>query len=163
MRRAGKIKNILENEYRFEKFALLIDSIHKGISRVKQDVVLNTSVKSVHTMWLYKLFRYPDGLTATELASESMIDRSLISRELANLAKDGYITIESAGKKRSYNSRIKLTESGKQVARKIVEGASQVQLAVGEGVSDEELVSFYSTLEKFHNNFEKLQGDRKET
>lgn len=129
---------------------------------MKQDIVADTSVKSVHTMWLYKLLKNPDGLTSSELATESMIDRSLISRELTNLASDGYITIDSQGKKRGYNSRIKLTDKGKQVADRIEKIARDVQLAIGNGVTDDELVIFYSTLEKFYQNFEKLQGDRKE-
>ncbi len=113
-------------------------------------------------MWLYKLLKNPDGLTSSELAAESMIDRSLVSRELANLASDGYITIDSQGKKRGYNSRIKLTEKGKQIADRIETIAHRAQLAIGDGVTKDELVMFYATLEKFHQNFEKLQSDRKE-
>ena len=161
-RRAGKIKDILEKGDRFEKFVLLIDAAHKGISRVKQDIVADTSAKSVHTMWLYKLLKHKDGLTASELAAASMIDRSLISRELTSLAADGYITIDSQGKKRSYNSRIKLTEEGRVVAERIARIAYQAQQAIGDGVSDEDLITFYSTLEKLCSNFEKLENAEKE-
>ena len=119
MRRTKTIKDILEKGDRFEKFVNLIVAAHKGISRVKQDVAADTSVKGVHTMWLYKLLKNPDGLTASELAAENNIDRSLISRELTTLASDGYITIDSQGKKRGYNSRIKLTEKGRELADRI--------------------------------------------
>jgi DNA-binding MarR family transcriptional regulator len=113
-------------------------------------------------MWLYKLLKHKNGLTASELAAESMIDRSLISRELAGLAEDGYITIDSQGKKRGYNSRIKLTEKGRQIADVIAKTAYEAQCAIGEGVSDEDLVVFYRTLEKLCSNFEKLEKEEKE-
>ena len=157
-----KIKDILEKGDRFERFALLIDTAHKGISRVKQNIVIDTSVKKVHTMWLYKLLKHKDGLTASELAAESMIDRSLISRELASLAADGYITIDSQGKKRGYNSRIRLTEKGKQIADKIATTAYEAQQNIGAGVPDEDLVVFYRTLEKICSNFEELEKEEKE-
>ena len=156
------IKDILEKGDRFERFALLIDAAHKGISRVKQNIVADTSVKKVHTMWLYKLLKRENGLTASELAAESMIDRSLISRELASLAEDGYITIDSQGKKRGYNSRIKLTEKGKEAANSIATTAYNTQEAIREGVTDQDLVIFYTTLEKLCANFEKLENKEKE-
>ena len=108
-------------------------------------------------MWLYKLLKHKDGLTASELAAESMIDRSLISRELTSLASDGYITIDSQGKKRSYNSRIRLTEKGKEVADNIAKTAYESQKMIGEGIDDADLVTFYRTLEKICLNFEKLE------
>ena len=108
-------------------------------------------------MWLYKLLKHKDGLTASELAAESMIDRSLISRELTGLAADGYITIDSQGKKRSYNSRIRLTDKGKEVAEDIAKTAYESQRIIGEGVAEEDLIVFYRTLEKICLNFEKLE------
>ena len=113
-------------------------------------------------MWLYKLLKHNNGLTASELAAESMIDRSLISRELASLAEDGYITIDSQGKKRGYNSRIKLTEKGKEAANSIATTAYNTQEAIREGVTDQDLVIFYTTLEKLCANFEKLENKEKE-
>ena len=142
---------------------MLIDTAHKGISRVKQNIVVDTPVKKVHTMWLYKLLKHKNGLTASELAAVSMIDRSLISRELTSLAADGYITIDSQGKKRGYNSRIKLTENGKEIAGKIAATATEAQKNIGAGVPDEDLVVFYRTLEKICSNFEKLEKEDKET
>ena len=72
------------------------------------------------------------------------------------------ITIDSQGKKRSYNSRIKLTEEGRVVAERIARIAYQAQQAIGDGVSDEDLITFYSTLEKLCSNFEKLENAEKE-
>lgn len=113
-------------------------------------------------MWLYKLLKNPDGLTASELAAENNIDRSLISRELTTLASDGYITIDSQGKKRGYNSRIKLTEKGRGLADRIAKIGCEAQRLIGDGVDESDLIVFYNTLEKICSNFEKLENSEKE-
>ena len=137
---------------RFETFVLLIDAIHKSINKVKNEITADFGIKSVHTMWLYELLIHPKGLTATELAAKSRIDRSLVSREIRELERGGYIVSDSESGKRSYNSRITLTEQGKILARKISEAAYTVQQSVSKDISLEELTSFYTVLEKIHGN-----------
>ena len=70
---------------RFEKFTLLIDGIHKSINKIKFDTAPYLGVKSVHVFWIYELSFHSEGLTAAEIAAVSMVDRSLISREIAAL------------------------------------------------------------------------------
>lgn len=141
---------------RFEKFTLLIYGIHKCINKIKFDIAPDLGVKSVHVFWVYELLLHPDGLTAAEIAAVSMVDRSLVSREIETLKKNGYVEVEDNGKKRNYNARITLTEKGKDLAEKIKEEAVSVQVAADHGISEEELVSFYSTLEKLYSNFVNL-------
>lgn len=146
---------------RFEKFTLLIDGIHKSINKLKFDTAPYLGVKSVHVFWVYELSLHPDGLTAAEIAAVSMVDRSLISREIAALKKDGYVECEDTGKKRSYNARITLTEKGRELAEKITKEAIYVQSMVDVGITAEELVGFYSTLEKLYSNFASLTSGEK--
>ena len=87
--------------------------------------------------------------------------RSLVSREIETLKKSGYVISEDIGGKRSYNARIKLTDSGVQLAERIKEVAVTVQEAAGVGISEEELVSFYSTLEKLYRNFSAINSGEK--
>lgn len=138
---------------RFEKFTLLIDGIHKCISKIKFDIAPELGVKSVHVFWVYELLLHPEGLTATEIAAVSMVDRSLVSREIETLKKGGYVACDETEGKRSYNARITLTESGVKLAEKIKSEAIRVQHAADANISEEELVSFYSTLEKLYKNF----------
>ena len=139
---------------RFEKFALLIDGVQKCIQKFKMAIAPTHGVKGVHVLWIYELFIHPDGLTSAELAVKSNIDPSLISRELTALKRKGYITREASSSKRSYNSRITLTEEGRLLGRKIQDMALDVQKRVGYGVSIEELSIFYSVLERLHDNLE---------
>ena len=144
---------------RFEKLALLIDGIHKSIHKMKIGAAPHLGVKAVHVFWVYELMIHPDGLTATELASKTMIDRSLVSREIEILKNGGYVVSEKGTGKRNYNSRIFLTEKGRALAEKIVGYAKYVQDAVDKGISPEELDAFYATLGKLCDNFIELSRD----
>jgi DNA-binding MarR family transcriptional regulator len=147
---------------RFEKFTLLIDGIHKCINKIKFDTAPFLGVKSVHVFWLYELAMHPEGLTAAEIAAVSMIDRSLVSREIAALKRGGYVECEETGSKRNYNARITLTEDGKQLAEKITREAIEVQSKVDAGITDEELESFYLTLEKLYKNFASISSHKEQ-
>ena len=149
---------------RFGKFTLLIDGIYKNIHKIKLNMAPYLGVKSVHVFWVYLLQKHPDGLTATELASLSEIDRSLVSRELQKLCADGYITsMGGTGKRKNYNSRLVLTEKGKELAEYIRLEAMAVQARADEGITKEELERFYKVLEKLHNNFLEMVKEKEES
>ena len=139
---------------RFETFVLSIDSIHKCINKIKQDIISDASVKSVHTLWLYLLLNSKEGLTSAELAAKSGIDRSLVSREIKSLLDEGYIVRKDGGAKRGYNIRYILTEKGETLAKSIAEAASMAQTIGGKDVSGEELEIFYKVLDKIRVNLE---------
>lgn len=145
---------MFEGDDRFEGFILSIDAIHKCINKIKQDVITDESLKGVHSLWLYELLKSDEGLTSAELASRSGIDRSLVSRELTPLIKEGYIISKGAAR-RGYNSRFTLTEKGTAVARRISSLALDVQSFASSDVSDEQLLCFYEVLFKIKSNLEK--------
>ena len=147
---------------RFYSFVQLIDSVHKMVQKIRIDTAPYLGVKSVHIFWVYELYSHPDGLTAAELASKNMISRSLISREIEALHQDGYVEIceNSNGKRKNYNALIKLTEKGKNLAQQIVFEGMSVQNRVDEGITEEELASFYATLNKLCNNLKIVAKER---
>ena len=141
---------------RFKKFTLLIDGIHKSVHNLKVTIAPHLGVKGVHVLWIYELLMTPLGLTAAELAARSNINRSLISREIEALVKDGYVST-SDGDGIRYNEKLVLTERGIELAKRIRDEVIGVQDAVDDGVSEEELISLYATLEKLNNNFKKIE------
>ncbi|MBQ7347133.1 MAG: winged helix-turn-helix transcriptional regulator [Clostridia bacterium] len=147
---------------RFYLFTLLIDGIHKCIHKMKIDTAPYFGVKSVHIFWVYELHAHPEGLTAAELASRSMISRSLVSREIEMLLQDGYIQMPMSahGKRKNYNSRITLTEKGEALACTISAEGIRVQNEVSEGISTAELAAFYVTLEKLYRNLKRVAKER---
>ena len=143
---------------RFESFILLIDAIHKSINKIKTCIAPESSVKSVHTMWLYELLRNPDGLTATEIATKTRIDRSLVSREINSLVREGFVKSDSEKGKRNYNAVITLTEKGKILAEEIAKSALKIQNLVSRDVEMDELSVFYSVLERLYRNIEEISN-----
>ena len=141
---------------RFERFTLLIDGIHKSIHKMKIDTAPSLGVKGVHVFWLYELLVHPDGLTAAEIAAVSRIDRSLVSREIETLKDGGYIVSVGPANGRKYNDRLVLTNKGEELAKRITNIVLDIQNTVSSGISEEELRSFYSTLEKLYQNFQGL-------
>ena len=137
---------------RFRRFILLVDGIHKSVQKIKNDKAPDFGVKGVHTLWIYELLCHPEGMTASELAAKSMIDRSLISREIEHLKAKGYIVAERSLGKRSYNAKIRLTEKGAEIARKIGDLAFEIQSMADMGIAEDELIQFYATLEKISGN-----------
>ena len=157
LKKTGGLGATAMTSERFYIFIRLIDGIHKCIHRLKFDFAPSFGVKSVHMFWLYELQAHPEGLTSAELASKSMISRSLVSREIECLRKEGYIVVHETarGKRKSYNSRIELTEKGQELADDIRGAALSIQNEVNRGISEEELTAFYATLDKLYAN---LQG-----
>lgn len=146
---------------RFRRFVLLVEGTHKAVQKIKFNRAPDFGVKGVHTLWVYELLLHPEGITASELAAQSMIDRSLISRELEPLKELGYIETDGDPSKRNYNAKIKLTEKGKEVASNIGKIALEVQTLADNGISEEELDNFYKTLEKINKNLLNIAEENK--
>lgn len=145
---------------RFFRFTRLIDGIHKSVLRLRLDNAPTFGVKGVHVFWVYELLKHPEGLSAAELAQSSRIDRSLISREIAALKKQGYIQADETDGKRNYNAKLTLTELGKQAAEQIKGIALGFQDRASEGISENDLANFYTTLEKLYHNLEKISEEK---
>ena len=146
---------------RFYLFVLRINTISKYINKLKFDFAPHLGVKNVHIFWLYELYIHPEGLTASELAARAMISRSLISREIENLLENGYIRLQmnSTRKRINYNANITLTEKGVELAKNISKKGMEVQARVNRGISQEDLIIFYNTLEKLQNNLKEISDE----
>ncbi len=138
---------------RFTRFALLLGGLQKCLQKVKLLNASEVGLKGVHMLWLFELSRNPQGMSASELAADSSIDRSLISREIKNLERAGCIRFDSPGGKQTYNCKILLTPKGEELACRIGREGVRIQEKLSEGISEEELQSFYKTLETLHRNF----------
>lgn len=134
----------------YERFIQLVEGVQKSIRKLKLSEASGLGIKGVHVFWLQHLASNPDGLTAAELAQESMVDRSLISREIEALGRGGYVKLLADGR------RYVLTEAGLELSGEIVKKATEVQSAVNDGISAEELEAFYRTFEKLRDNFAAL-------
>lgn len=150
----------MKNE-RFEEFASLITSVYWDIQKLKAQRGEGLGLKQVHIFWVYMLQRHPEGLTASELARLSRIDRSLVSREIEALTERGYLATEQQTGRRRYGWKFRLTDKGRETAEQISQIALAVQEGADEGITAEELDTFYRTLRKLQHNFSVLTEGEK--
>ena len=146
---------------RVGKFITLIEGVHKKIQQIKLSAAPFLGVKSVHVFWISDLALHPEGLTSAELAANGKVSRSLVSRELSELQKKGYVLVTAGGgaKRGNYNSRIFLTEKGVSLAKKISAIEKRIQTETRSGISDEEMLAFYRTLEKLNGNLRNISHE----
>lgn len=146
-------------EERFEEFSTLINSIHENICKLKASYTSRLGLKEVHIFWIYLLKQHKDGLYASELASASKVNRSLVSREIGSLIEDNVIYVDEATAHSRYSRRFKLTDKGKSLAEEISRVAKDIQDKVNQGINEESLDVFYNTLRLLASRFDRAVLD----
>lgn len=141
---------------RFEQFSSLISGIYRDIQKLKTRWTEPLGMKAVHIFWVYLLKNHPEGLTASELSRHSQSNRSLISREIQELIDLGYVHAGKSIQHRRYGQKLKLTESGLEIAQRISTASLDIQNQVNAGISEEDLIVFYRTLGILMENFHRL-------
>ena len=140
---------------RFQAFVTGITVCYKYIQRIKSAEMTEFGLKGTHVMCLFFLHHHPEGLTAAQLCQLCAEDKAAISRTLAVLHKDGYLT---SGEKK-YRALLQLTEKGLAVARQVDQLIAQWVGFGGDGLSDEDRAVFYRCLEQISGNLkESLEG-----
>ena len=105
-------------ESRFEDFVGIISALGKEIQRIKNAEARRLGFRGADVMCLYYLVKYPDGLTAAELARLVDVSRAAVSRTVAHLAEDGFVEVGGSDDDASrYRVPIRLTEKGYEAAR----------------------------------------------
>ena len=101
---------------------------------------------SAHTVCLRILYETADGLTQNEISKRSDVDKAQTSRVLGELLEKGYVIASETDK--IYNKIYKLTDDGLAIAKDIDRRVKEICDFVSGDISDENMASFYSTLEK---------------
>ena len=143
-------------EERFEIFFQNIAGLYRSVQRLRVQFADKARLSSVHLFWLYLLREYPQGLSASRLAEQSKIGRSLVSRQLRPLLERGLVETGGETGKRRYGWKIRLTCAGEDMAGQIAKQALSIQKRAGAGVSPEELAVFYRVLGTLNQNFEAM-------
>ena len=133
-------------ENRFVLFTSRISALNKGVQKIKLAEIEHYGLKAVHIIWVYLLAQNPEGYTCAELARQSQTDRSLISRELDWLCREGIVQVTDQpepGKRRQYNQNLLLTEKGYQIADVIERESRRIQAEMNHGIPEEDLNTFY--------------------
>ena len=139
---------------RFETFTVLITKINRSIKKIKIGEMQEFDLKSLHVSCLYYLYK-SSTMTATELCDICEEDKASISRSLDYLEKNDFIKCDSDAKKR-YRSLLELTPKGVNVAKIITEKIDLILDEASSGLSDEERIVLYRSLELISKNLDNI-------
>ena len=119
-------------------------------------------LRSNHVMCLYHLGKNPGGITLTRLAESCREDKGAVSRCVAQLIQQGYVCGDFPENKRSYRTKLYLTEEGRSVAEQINSRIYDIMVNGGDGLTDEQRTNLYAALEIIVNNLTRYIEDREE-
>lgn len=137
---------------RFEVFTGSILELNRYLQKIKDREMKPFGLRANHVMCLYHLGKNPEGLTATELTEACREDKAAVSRCLAQLVEQGYVCGVFPEHKRSYRTKLHLTESGKELVQSIDRRIDAALTKGGSGLTDEQRSVFYSTMELIIRN-----------
>jgi len=141
---------------RFYDFVVGVHHLDKYIKAIESSIALKIGVKGVHIFMIYSLIDSPEGLTASEIARKNGNDRSLVSREIDKLRKEGIVRYSATDEKK-YNAKIVLTEKGREIAKSFTDIGMRAQdEARGDNISAKELAVFYVVLKRLTENITEL-------
>ena len=134
---------------RFRSFVTGITVCYKSIQQIKSLEMTEFGLKGTHAMCLFFLHHQDeDGLTAAQLCQLCEEDKAAVSRTLTILQNKGYIVSED----KKYRARLVLTDSGREVAKRMDDMIEQWVGFGGSGISDEDRATFYRVLESIALN-----------
>lgn len=140
---------------RFESFAEYIVELYRALQKIKEVEMSHFQLKANHTMCLYYLGKYPEGLTATQLTGMCKEDKAAISRCLNQLIQKNLVISDLTEQKRSYRTLHFLTSEGKEVVSKMKERITEAVSNGGKGLTEEQRSAFYESMELILSNLSK--------
>ena len=140
---------------RFERFSIAVFEIMRCWHKIAGDEMKTYGLKGAHATYLTTMYRFEDGINATQLCELCGKDKADASRMLSIMEKKGLVTRENTGRS-LYRALLKLTEEGKAVAEHVQERVRVAVESAGKGISEEERVIFYNALETISDNLQAL-------
>lgn len=147
---------------RFEQFTGDITLAYKYILKLKTHCMKTFDLRASNVMCLFYIGKHEDGLNATELCEYCKEDKAGISKSLTVLKEKNLIFEDNDGGIKKYRIRYKLTNKGEEVYKEVLTFITKAVELGGEGLSIEERLNFYNTLNKIVVNLEKFYGKLEE-
>lgn len=140
---------------RFERFSFAISEISRYWHKLTAEEMEKYGLKGTHSVYLLAMYRYPDGITATQLCELCSKDKSDVSRMMSIMEKKGLV-IKEGIHQNLYRGVFKLTKVGKKAARQVKSRASLAVEIAGRELNDETRTVFYQALESIVHNLREL-------
>lgn len=132
---------------------VLNNTIRNSINSMKlnKDIESNPHTTRLHAWVIGFVFHSKNPVYQKDIETEFQIKRSTASTLLASMEKNGLITRRSV----DHDARLKqviLTDKARKMHETFLVTAKKVEENLARGLSDEELRSFFSTLDKISDN-----------
>lgn len=143
---------------RFERFSLSIFEISRYWHKITAVEMEKYGLKGPHAVYLVTMYRYPDGVTSTQLCKLCGKDKSDVSRMMSIMEKKGLVTKEGIYQN-LYRGVFKLTAAGKIAAEHVLQRISLAVEIAGKGLNEERRAIFYETLELIASNLRTISKE----
>ncbi len=140
---------------RFEHFSVIITNVYRQWIKISAAELEKYEIRGQYAIFITTLQRYPDGLSADELADICSREKIDVIRSMTILIRKGLVVKDPCDKD-IYSGLLKLTSEGDKLATVLRE---KISLAVDlscKGVSARDRVIFFRTLEKMSNNMHRI-------
>lgn len=147
---------------RFETFTGSILELNRYLQKLKDIEMKPFGLRANHVMCLYYLGKNPDGLTVTQLAEICREDKAAVSRCLSQLVERELVDGNFPENKRSYRTRLFLTDSGRELVAKIYERVDAAMVGGSSGLTQEQRENLYAAMEIIIKNLSRYLADREQ-
>ena len=147
---------------RFETFTGSILELNRYLQKLKDMEMKPFGLRANHVMCLYHLGKHPQGLTVTELAEVCKEDKAAVSRCVSQLLQRELISGNFPENKRSYRTRLILTDSGRALVEQIYQKVDAAMIGGSNGMTQEQRENFYAAMELIITNLSRYIADREE-
>lgn len=140
---------------RFERFSYAISEISRCWHRIAGEAMGPYGLNGSSSVYFTTLYRYPEGITAAQLAELCSRDKADVSRTMSGLEKKGIVVRQGS----SYRAKLQLTPAGIAVAERINAKASAAVEQASRGLPAQKRAVFYEALELITANLQALSKE----
>lgn len=140
---------------RFEQFSNVIASIHHSIQKIQRTEMAKYGLKGPHAQCLLLMRQHPQGITAARLCELCEKDKAAVSRTISELDAAGMLRRSDVSPK-NYRTALFLTETGEQVADKVLHLVSLAVSQAGAGYDDATRETFLRVLNLIAGNLQTI-------
>lgn len=143
---------------RFERFSLAITEISRYWHKIAAEELTKYGLKGPHATYLTAMYRYPDGITVSQLCEVCGKDKSDASRMIAILEDKGLVTKQGVDGS-LYRGKLLLTSEGRVATEHVNRRASRAVEMAGKDLTDEMREILYTSLDSITANLRELSKD----
>ena len=147
---------------RFDTFVGSILELNRYLQKLKDMEMKPFGLRANHVMCLYHLGKHPQGLTVTELAEVCKEDKAAVSRCVSQLLQRELVSGNFPENKRSYRTRLILTDSGRELVEQIYQKVDAAMIGGSTGMTQEQRENLYATMELIIANLSRYIANREE-